>query len=141
MTATPPLMEAIACAMRHMELRQRIVAENIANADTPHFRARTVAPQDFGHLLSTQLPVATARQVARPQVMASEAMVALGASRPRDAGVSEDKDTSETKPDGNSVVLEDQILDMGEIRADFTALTNLYRKQLSLLNIAIGRGG
>jgi hypothetical protein len=40
-----------------------------------------------------------------------------------------DKDISETKPDGNNVTLEDQLLKMGQIQADFTAMTGLYRKQ------------
>ena len=52
-----------------------------------------------------------------------------------------DTDVSETKPDGNNVTLEDQLLKMGQIQADFAAMTNIYRKQLSMLKTAIGHGG
>jgi flagellar basal-body rod protein FlgB len=52
-----------------------------------------------------------------------------------------DKDTSETKPDGNNVGLEDQLLRMGQIQTDFSALTNLYRKQMGLIESALGRTG
>jgi flagellar basal-body rod protein FlgB len=78
--------------------------------------------------------------VARPQVQITSGMSALGA-RPIQAGnIVMDKDISETKPDGNNVTLEDQLLRMSKVQADFTAMTNLYRKQQSLLKTALGRG-
>jgi flagellar basal-body rod protein FlgB len=67
-------------------------------------------------------------------------MVAMGASRPRDPGVHADTATSETKPDGNNVTLEDQLLKMGQIQTDFSAMTSLYRKQMALIDAALGRG-
>ncbi len=50
-----------------------------------------------------------------------------------------DADTSETKPDGNNVTLEDQLLKMGQIQADFAAMTSLYRKSQGLMQSALGR--
>ncbi len=44
----------------------------------------------------------------------------------------------ETKPDGNNVTLEDQLLKMGQVQTDFTPMTNLYRKQMTLIQAAIG---
>ena len=37
--------------------------------------------------------------------------------------------------------LTDKLLKMGKVQADFTAMTNLYRKQQSLLKTALGHGG
>jgi len=45
------------------------------------------------------------------------------------------------KPDGNNVTLEDQLLKMGQVQTDFATMTNLYRKQMSLMKTALGRGG
>jgi len=51
-----------------------------------------------------------------------------------------DRETSEAKPDGDNVTLEDQLLKMGQIQADFATMTGIYRKQMGLLKAAIGRG-
>jgi flagellar basal-body rod protein FlgB len=67
-------------------------------------------------------------------------MAAMGASQPRSGRITLDADVTETKPDGNNVTLEEQLLKMGRIQADFTALTNLYRKQMSLMKTATGNG-
>ncbi|WP_171743741.1 flagellar basal body rod protein FlgB [Sphingomonas sp. AP4-R1] len=142
LSPTPPLLDAIARSMHQLDQRQRVVAENIANSETPHYKARDVAPADFSALLASQQQArGRAAHVHRPLVAISDAMVALGASRPRDPRVIDDKDTSETKPDGNNVGLEDQLLKMGQIQTDFSALTNLYRKQMGLIESALGRSG
>lgn len=141
MTATPPLVDAIVRSMHNLGTRQKVIAENIANSETPHYRAREVTAPDFGDLLAQQTGGGSVARIVRPQVTISDAMVAMGASRPRDHNVIEDRETSETKSDGNNVSLEDQLLKMGEVRADFTALTNLYRKQMALMNTALGHNG
>lgn len=66
-----------------------------------------------------------------------------GSGRPPRTGstIVVDSDVSEIKPDGNSVTLEDQLLKLGKIQADFATMTNLYRKQQGLLKAALGRGG
>jgi len=126
-------MTGIGDAMRHLSERQRVVAQNIANSETPGFKAREVEAPDFGGLVESQ---AGARRVARPRVEITGSMAALGASQPRSGRITLDRDVSETKPDGNNVTLEEQLLKMGRIQADFTALTNLYRKQMSLMKTA-----
>ncbi|USI73271.1 flagellar biosynthesis protein FlgB [Sphingomonas morindae] len=140
MPSQPPLLDAITRSLHHLATRQRVVAENIANSETPHFRARDVRPPDFGALLERQIGRGGVQRITPPQVVPTEAMVALGVPRPADRATIRDRATSETKPDGNTVSLEDQLLKMGQIRTDFAAMTNLYRKQLGLINGAIGHG-
>lgn len=138
--STPPIVRGVAEAMRHLSERQRVVAQNIANADTPGYRARDVEAPDFSQLVEAAGGGTGAPSVARPQVRLTSGMSALGASTPS-SGVVFDRNTSETKPDGNNVTLEDQLLRMGQIQADFTALSGIYRKQMGLLRSALGRGG
>ncbi|WP_380873996.1 flagellar basal body rod protein FlgB [Sphingomonas sp. DBB INV C78] len=140
MATTPPLLTGIGLSMKHLSERQRVISENIANSETPRFKAREVKAPDFSALLAAQGTAAGAPRVARPRIQITSGMVALGASPPQAGGnVVMDKDTSETKPDGNNVTLEEQLLKMGEVQADFAAMTNLYRKQIGLLKAAIGR--
>ena len=138
----PSILVGITREMKHLADRQRVIAQNIANSETPGFKARDVAAPDFSELLAQQTGGRSGSpSIARPRVMLTGAMSALGARAPRGGGIQLDHDVSETKPDGNNVTVDDQLLKMGQIQADFTAMTNLYRKQQSLLKTALGRGG
>jgi flagellar basal-body rod protein FlgB len=133
---TPPILAGIRDRMHNLADRQRVLAQNIANSETPGYKARDIAEPDFAAL------VGGSGTVARPRVELTQRMKSLGAVQPIGAGVIFDKNITETKPDGNNVTLEDQLLKMGEVQADFTAMTNLYRKQMSMLKTAVtGRGG
>ena len=133
---TPPILAGIRDRMHNLADRQRVLAQNIANSETPGYKARDVAEPDFAAL------VGGSGMVAKPRVELTQRMKSLGAVQPIGAGVIFDKDITETKPDGNNVTLEDQLLKMGEVQADFTAMTNLYRKQMAMLKTAVtGRGG
>lgn len=138
MVDTPPLLNAIGAAMKHLGTRQRIIAQNIANADTPGFKAREAAPPSFAAMLDTGESGAV--HVARPMVRISDSMRALGAGSLHSESIA-DTDIAETKPDGNNVTLEDQLLKMGQIQSDFATLTSLYRKQMGLVRAALGKGG
>lgn len=139
MAQPPALIKGITQSMRHLADRQRVISENIANSETPGYKARDVRAPDFGAMLNIR---SGRTAVARPTVAITSGMAALGARGPSIGGnVIRDTDISETKPDGNNVTLEDQLLRMGQVQADFTAMTSLYRKQMGLIKSAIGRNG
>ncbi|EZP48659.1 flagellar biosynthesis protein FlgB [Sphingomonas sp. RIT328] len=128
------LISGLTRSMKHLAERQRVIAQNIANSETPAFRAQEVEAPDFSAMLVNKgVP-----HVTRPRINATSAMVALGAPPPATGSVIADTQVTETKPDGNNVTLEDQLLKMGQIQADFQTMTDLYRKQLGLIQIAIG---
>jgi flagellar basal-body rod protein FlgB len=139
MSDAPPLIEAITRSLHHLAARQRVIAGNVANNDTPHYQAQEITAPDFSSLLAQQLEGARVVRISHPAIAASARMMALGATPPRDRRIVRDEEVSETKPDGNNVSLEDQLLKLGQVQADYTAMTNIYRKQMSLLNLAIGR--
>lgn len=132
---TPPILAGISQRMHNLADRQRVVAQNIANSETPGYKAREVSEPDFAAL------VGGSGMVAKPRVELTDRMKSLGAVQPMGSGLIFDKDITETKPDGNNVTLEDQLLKMGQIQADFAAMTNLYHKQMSLMKTAIGGRG
>ena len=137
MQNTPRLTDAIAQAMQHLGERQRIIAQNIANSDTPGYRAQELAnaSQSFAAMVDGRIGVA------RPIVALSDGMQRLGAKPLVSGHIIADPDISEVKPDGNTVTLEDQVLKMGQIQADYAAMTGLYRKQMALIRSALGKGG
>ncbi|MBW4330472.1 flagellar biosynthesis protein FlgB [Stakelama sp. CBK3Z-3] len=131
------LIAGIGKRMHFLSDRQRVIAENVANSETPAYKAREVDAPDFSDLVQT----GGGARVARPRVALTSAMTALGAN-PSLGGsnIVLDAATSETKPDGNNVTLEDQLLKMGEVQADFATMTSLYRKSQALMKTALGQG-
>lgn len=130
----PNILDGIARQMKALAERQRVVAQNIANSETPGYKAQDTEPADFGDLLANGRI-----HIGRPSVRITSGMARLGATAPRNVHVVQDRQVSEIKPDGNTVTLEDQLLKMGQLQADFTAMTNLYRKQQGLLKTALGK--
>ena len=131
------LVRGIAAQMRYLSDRQQVLAGNIANSETPGFKARDLAAPDFAAMLDMGGP----QRIGRPAVRITAAMAALGARPGSSSGVVLDRDTSETKPDGNNVTIEDQLLKLGEVQADFAAATGLYRKHQALMQAALGKRG
>jgi flagellar basal-body rod protein FlgB len=140
-SSLPPLFDGMGRALKAMAEHQRVIAENVANSETPGYKARTVEAPDFSALVESQVGGGGGPHVTRPRVELSGGMAALGARPPQAGGrVVLDSATSETKPDGNNVTLEDQLLALGQVQADYAAMTSLYRKQIGLLKSAIGKG-
>ena len=136
---TLPILAGIHTEMKHLAERQRVISQNIANSETAGFKSHEVEAPDFGQMLEGAggMP-----HIGRPTVQITSGMAALGARQPRGGSrVVLDHDVSETKPDGNNVTLEDQLLKMGQIQADFAAVTNIYRKQMGLMRLALGKNG
>lgn len=139
-TSPPNLLAGITQSMKALSQRQQVIAQNLANSETAGFKARETVAPDFTALLAAQGAGGVPR-IARPAVQISSGMAALGARQPGGGSVVADNDTGETKPDGNNVVLEEQMLKMGQVQSDYAAMTSIYRKQMGLLKSAIGHAG
>jgi len=137
MSDMPTIFSAIQMRMQNLSQRQQVIAQNLANSETPGDKARDVSEPNFGDLLQG----AGGISIAKPRVELTGTMKNLGAVQPVGNGLVFDKDVTETKPDGNNVTLEDQLLKMGKVQADFSAMTNIYRKQMVLLKTALGKAG
>ncbi|SFK18330.1 flagellar basal-body rod protein FlgB [Sphingomonas sp. NFR04] len=137
MSEMPTIFSAIQMRMQNLSQRQQVIAQNLANSETPGYKSRDVSEPNFGDLLQG----AGGISIAKPRVELTGTMKNLGAVQPMGSGIVFDKDVTETKPDGNNVTLEDQLLKMGKVQADFSAMTNIYRKQMVLLKTALGKSG
>lgn len=125
------LLDGLAAQMKYLNQRQQVVAENIANNDTAGYRSRDLGAPDFSKVLGD----VGDGKIAKPSVGATERMAALG-SHVSIGGAHEFKiKNSEEKPNGNNVVVEDELLKMGSIKQDYTAASSLYKKSLGLLKI------
>lgn len=127
-----PLLQRMTERMAWLGAREKVLAQNIANSDTPDYQPKDVVPLDFEDHLQKLAPV---------EPMRTDPKHILGTIPPKDPIDSKkQKKPYETKPAGNSVVIEEQMMKMSQTQADYNEMVNLYRKHLDLLKTAIGRG-
>jgi flagellar basal-body rod protein FlgB len=102
------------------------VSENVANADTPGFRARTTS--DFSEMLSGTRTAGLA--VTDPRHIA-------GTDAAGPVRTMEDPEAWSTTLDGNSVVLEQQAIRASELSGSYQLAATLYRKGHEFLRLSV----
>ncbi|RYJ03124.1 MAG: flagellar biosynthesis protein FlgB [Acetobacteraceae bacterium] len=107
-----------------LEERQRVLAQNIANADTPGYR-----PRDIG---SFQRSLAGAFAMA--QTASQHLPGAGGAARTR-----VDRTTIDRSPNGNAVSLDREAMRVADTDTAHALATGLYRRWVGLFRTALGR--
>lgn len=124
-----PLFSMLKQRLGYLTERQRLISQNVANADTPGYRPQDLKP--FGMALHQ----AAAGQGADGPVRTHKTHLAGTARRPGPHRAVEGKD-SEVTLDGNAVNLEDQMLKMGEARLQYDAAIGFYQKSMGLIRMA-----
>ncbi len=125
--ANLPLFAALTDKMRWHQTRQGLLAENVANAETPGFRGSDLAVYQFDTALGN---VATSTTVAGHISVNSSGTEAFPA---RSAA------SFEVTPEGNGVTLEDEMMKVAQNQLDFQTVTGLYSKSMRILRTALGR--
>ncbi len=100
-------------------LRQEAIASNVANAETPGYHRMDVSPT-FASQLKAQ--------------MASGNLGSLDSLQPK---LAEDTTARSTRPDGNNVEIESELLAMNKNSVDFDYLTQVVSGNLKQLKMAI----
>jgi flagellar basal-body rod protein FlgB len=128
-----PMLSALRTKMQWHQERQRVLSENVSNSDTPNFKPRDLVEPKFDS------------SGAAAGSMGSLAMVRTATSHiaPSGSGQTFDQNRKaafQTRPAGNAVSLEDEMLKVSANQMDYAAVTSLYSKSLHLLKTAIGKG-
>ncbi len=129
-----PIFEALKSKMNWHQARQKLLAENVANAETPGYRARDLADFSFETALTAQSTrsVATVTTNARHFSVGNTGDQGLGARA---------TSNFEVTPEGNGVVLEEEMMKVASNQMDYQAATSLYSRSLQLVRTALGRPG
>ncbi len=136
-----PLFSMLKGRLQYLDARQKVIAENVANANTPGFVPRDIKPgggsnSTFGATLAMTQPssgVGVAGMAVTQAGHMGPGGQAAGGGSQFQAAKSPD---SETRLDGNSVVLEEQMLKMAESRMAYDAAITFYQKSMNLLRLA-----
>jgi flagellar basal-body rod protein FlgB len=130
-----PILSALRTKMAWHQERQRVLAENISNSDTPNFKPRDLIEPKFD---SKGTPASGAMgQLSMMRTSASHISVSGGGTQSFDHD--RGKSGFQTRPAGNAVNLEEQMLKVSANQMDYAAATSLYTRSLGLLKTAIGK--
>jgi flagellar basal-body rod protein FlgB len=124
-----PILSMLRTRMHWHQERQRVLAENVANADTPQFKPRDLTAPSFDRAAPA------ANGVALAQTNVGHRTGLSGGSRfqgDRQVGY-------ETRPTGNAVHLEDEMIKVAGNQMDYQAVTSLYTRSLGLMKTALGK--
>lgn len=125
-----PLFAMLRGRLGYLSQRQQVIAQNVANSDTPGFLPKDLKP--FSFQAQVQAQARSAAAVTHPGHMPL--------TRTQGGAVSGwnpvTQRDSETSLDGNSVVLEEQMMKMADARMNYDAAIGFYQKSLGLLRLA-----
>lgn len=115
---------------RHASVRQQVISENVANADTPGYKARDI--KDFGELVDPLVsggPAFEAKRT-RPGHMAfGDTIDGFEPELSAEFG-------AET-PNGNSVALGDQMMRGAQVQQEHGLALGVYEKSLAILRTVV----
>lgn len=122
------IMSMAQAMARHAALRQNYVSQNIANADTPGYRARDISPFSETYSGNSALDM----NVSRPGHLRDGHE---SSTLPR-AHTS----TQDMSPNGNSVSLETEMVKAVEVKRQHDQALAIYKSSMNVLRASIGRG-
>ncbi len=129
------LMSFLKGKMRWHQARQRVLADNDANADTPNYKPNELKERSFKELVHSQTTGSFSTSTThRTHFQTAISSAGTGPYETRD-GLG-----FEVRPAGNAVILEEEMMKVTQNQFDFRMASTLYNKSLGLIRTAIGRG-
>jgi flagellar basal-body rod protein FlgB len=120
-----PILAMLRERMEWHQERQRVLAENVANADTPNYQAKDLAPPNFE------------RAVAASMALATTEPGHIGGATGGTAFTVDSSARHQVRPRGNTVTHEDEMMKVASNQMDFEAAASLYSHSLDLIKLAV----
>jgi flagellar basal-body rod protein FlgB len=129
-----PILSMLRLRLEWSQARQKVLAENVVNADTPRYKARDLAPLKF-EAPSEVVPAA----VQTVALARTESGHLTGFGAEPTPFRSESKGNYEVRPTGNAVNREEEMMKVAANQMDFQAATAIYTRSLKLIKTALGK--
>ena len=129
------LFQALSAKMNFLDQRQKVLAQNIANANTPGYKPKDLGKVDFGAVL---------KDITDSNTLRPETTNVLHMPSPHDIDDPKSramKKTYDVVPTGNAVVMEEQMINSTQTSMDYNLMTTLYQKNVNMIRTALGVGG
>ncbi len=122
------LVNMIRSKLKWAGANQQVISDNIANANTPGYRAQRLEDFHFKRELRMQ---------DRMQPQVTNKFHLAGSGGPGGVRTIEERAPYEISPTGNSVVMEQQMISMQQNNADYNVALNVYRKYKMMMQMAV----
>jgi flagellar basal-body rod protein FlgB len=132
-----PLLSMLKDRLSYLNQRQKVVAQNVANSDTPGFRPMDLKPFQASNAMAQQ----TLQLAPVTAAVTSPAHIPTAAPNAPSPWSPQASPDSETKIDGNQVVLEEEMMKMNDARMNYDAAIGFYQKSMSMLQTALRTPG
>ena len=121
------LMGLLVQKMSYLNQRQAVLAENVANANTPGYQGKDLPEFNFESMVKNgSLQLVTTH----PNDIVPASMSGVNAKTIRSKSL-------ESLPSGQSVDLEGEMTKVSQTSVDYQAVTSIYHKISNLMKIAI----
>lgn len=120
------LIGLLARKMGYLNQRQSVLSENVANANTPGYKAKDLEAFTFGDALSKAVGITTTD----PKHIIPAGMAGVNSKTVK-------TQSFETLPTGNSVDLEQQMMQVSETAVNYQMVTSIYHQITSWFRIAV----
>ena len=131
-----PLFAMLKSQLGYLNQREQVIAQNVANSDTPGYTPSDLKPFTLPGASGPSAPL----DLAPVQTTPSH----LSGTRPHGQAGDWKKQgapDSETRLDGNQVVLEEEMMKMQDARLNYETALGLYQKSLGMIQLAIKAPG
>lgn len=129
-----PILAMLRTRMEWSQARQKVLGENVANADTPGFQPRDLVAPQFDEPARLARPQVSDVALARTEPLHLAGLPGTGTAFRSTAGNSFD-----VRPTGNAVNLEDEMMKVAGNQMDYQVATALYTRSLGLIKTALGK--
>jgi flagellar basal-body rod protein FlgB len=127
-----PLLSALTEKMKWHQARQSLLAENVANAETPGYRGRDLKAFGFEEHVKNLSTAKIATHATQPTHITVSGTGADGFG-------ARDMNNFEITPEGNGVTLEDEMMKVTSNQLDYQTITAVYTRSLRIIKSALGR--
>jgi flagellar basal-body rod protein FlgB len=121
------LFDLLTQKMSYLNHKQGVIAENVANVNTPGYKQLELKPFSFGDALKQ---AGAGMAVTDPRHIIPASMAGTNAQTVKS------KDT-DIFPSGNTVDIERQMMEVSKTSVDYQTMTAIYHKMTGLFKIAI----
>jgi len=120
------LMRLLTQKMNYLNQRSSVLSENVANANTPAYKAKDLTPFTFGDALNQSFGM----NVTDPKHLIPASMAGVNNKTMKTKSF-------ETVPSGNSVDLEQQMMQVSETSVNYQLITGIYKQVTGWFRIAV----
>lgn len=129
------LFNALGAKMGYLNQRQNVIAQNIANSDTPGYRPQDLVKTDFSKMLKDDKKAVDVPSVHLASTNPTHISPDGGQLNVQSK---KQKETYEVAPAGNAVIMEEQMFNSGQNVTDYNLMINIYQKQVGMFKTALG---